>query len=336
MSIEQDDGDTDFIDPIYLRFTPDRLNECFLRVRGTGLPDRHLTYYLNSKRAREEHKAFLATAAPGEDRRAAVLGNQMEKDERFWVASALMTLYFSPNRAANFSKALSMSLGSAPPLAKFDTWAEALGQPEALKLYFEVNLPVPRKYKEAGAAQLGQHTTDRVLSIPYMLEAAANASRRGSIEGTTKVDAVLVSESTKFAVLFEAKVLSDISTHTNYDVTRNQLIRNIDVMLDSNPRVEEPLRSRDPATTCLVLLTPEVFRGPPGSGPDSIERKSRLYGWLFDAYAKENGSLLRDHLPHRMDEDLSSVPSRLGWLTWEDCNRINEKACPWLSRAAST
>lgn len=37
------------------------------------------------------------------------------------------------------------------------------------------------------------------------------------------------------AVIFEAKVLSDISTHVTFDLARNQLARNIDVMLDANP-----------------------------------------------------------------------------------------------------
>jgi hypothetical protein len=327
---EQESVDEDFIDPVYLRFTFAQLNSCFLPVKGGGRPDRHLKHYRDSKTARELHKKALADPSLDEDRRAAVLGKQMEKDERFWVASALMTLYFSTDRVANFSNLLSKCLGPTPPMDEFGTWAEALGECKDLELYFEVNLPVPCKYKEAGTAQLERHLVDRVLSVPHLLEAAANASKRGSLEGTTKVDAVLISGTTNFAVLFEAKVLSDISTHTNYDAMRNQMIRNIDVMLDSNPRVEEPLKSRDPDKTCFVLLTPEVFRG---KSVDSIERKSRLYGWLFDEYAKEHGSLLSEHLPHRSGEDLSSVPSRLGWLTWEECNEIDEGACPWLDRA---
>ncbi len=36
------------------------------------------------------------------------------------------------------------------------------------------------------------------------------------------------------AVLFEAKVLSDISCRIEYDATRNQIARTIDVMLECN------------------------------------------------------------------------------------------------------
>ena len=35
-------------------------------------------------------------------------------------------------------------------------------------------------------------------------------------------------------------------------------------------------------------------------------------------------------LQHRQLADLESVPKRLGWLTWEDCNRLHRGACPWL------
>jgi hypothetical protein len=32
--------------------------------------------------------------------------------------------------------------------------------------------------------------------------------------------------------------------------------------------------------------------------------------------------------------DLESVPKRLGWLTWEDCNHLHRGACPWFSTAS--
>ena len=39
---------------------------------------------------------------------------------------------------------------------------------------------------------------------------------------------------TGVAVIFEAKVLSDISAHVTFDLARNQLARSIDVMLEAN------------------------------------------------------------------------------------------------------
>jgi len=64
-------------------------------------------------------------------------------------------------------------------------------------------------------------------------------------------------------------VLSDASAQVGYDVLRNQLARLVDVLLDSNPRLKPPLNSREPNRSCLVLITPEVFRGNP---------EGRLYG----------------------------------------------------------
>jgi hypothetical protein len=91
-------------------------------------------------------------------------------------------------------------------------------------------------------------------------------------------------------------VLSDISVHVAFDLARNQLARSIDVMLDANPALAAPLSLRKPGRTFLVLLTPALTQ--PGPAGDAISR-SRLYGWLMPAYQDPDGSLLRQHLPHR-------------------------------------
>ena len=67
-----------------------------------------------------------------------------------------------------------------------------------------------------------------------------------------------------FAVLFEAKVLSDVSGSIEFDVLRNQIIRNVDVMLEDNSHMPNLLKERLPGRTCFVLITPEVFRNHPG------------------------------------------------------------------------
>ena len=147
-----------------------------------------------------------------------------------------------------------------------------------------------------------------------------------ALEGATKVDAMLIAPATGFAVLFEAKVLADASSSIGFDVLRNQLARNIDVMLQPNPNLEDPLPRRRPERTCFVLLTPEIFRSHP---------ESRLYGWLMRDYRTSPAALQRD-LPHRAGTDLAAVASRLGWLTWEDCNEVRPGACPWLSGIPAT
>jgi hypothetical protein len=120
-------------------------------------------------------------------------------------------------------------------------------------------------------------------------------------------------------------VLSDASSGIEFDAMRNQVARNIDVMLDANPTLPMPLSARDPDRTCLVLVTPELFRRFPSS---------RLYGWLLTNY-RTDPKLLADHLPHRGAAALAGVGSRLGWLTWEECNRIVPGACAWLPGAGS-
>jgi hypothetical protein len=89
------------------------------------------------------------------------------------------------------------------------------------------------------------------------------------------------------AVIFEANVLSDITTHVTFD-----LARSIDVMLEVNSALAAPLSLRKPQRTFLVLWTPALTQ--PGRAGDATS-KSRLYGWLMPAYQDPDSSLLRQH-----------------------------------------
>ena len=237
----------------------------------------------------------------------------MEKDERFWVVATLMQLFHAPNRAELVAKMLRRCLGATPP-DSLPSWEAALGQKQLL--YFEASLSSPPDYSD----HLGRDLDEHIL-VPYLREAADQRIQSGKkLEGATKVDALLIAPDTGFTVLFEAKVVSDISGGVQFDVQRNQIMRYIDVMLDPNPQLLPPLSERRPERTCFVLITPEIFRKNP---------ESRLYGWLLPAYQRDP-ALLQRHLAHRTPADLESVPQRLGWLTWEDCNPIHPNACPWL------
>jgi hypothetical protein len=80
------------LDSTYLPFTADQLRAHFAPVRGGGDLDRHLAYYLASVKQARAYADQLrrgVTPAPAQAR----LGPQMEKDERFWLATALMSLY---------------------------------------------------------------------------------------------------------------------------------------------------------------------------------------------------------------------------------------------------
>ncbi len=298
----------------YLPFTSDQLRDHFAPVAGKAVDDRHLRYFTDSLLRLADHQEAVAEGkpTPSEVR----IGRQLEKDERFWVVSALMSLYHQPQGEAARAQAFGdlLQLANLQPPEAFSDWVSALEG--SLELYFEVNLPSPTGYRN----WLKKHLDERVL-IPYVREAADKASR---LEGATKADAMLLAPDTGVAVIFEAKVLSDVSTHVTFDVARNQLARNIDVMLEPAAGTS-PLNQRRPDRTSFVLLTPEVFRAP-GTGL----RGSRLYGWLMDQYTDSGNELLAMHLGHRRADEIVGVAERLGWASWEDVNKVMPRACSWL------
>jgi hypothetical protein len=314
----------DVLHPVYLPFTADQLREHFAPVHGPGEEDRHLRYYLASVEEARRHGELIrggGKPTPTQTR----LGRQMEKDERFWVAAALMSLYHAEGgagRAELFARLLERA-GLRPPPG-FPQWQDALAG--GLDLFFEVSLPSPRSYRD----WLRGHLAERTL-IPYLKEQAEKP--RARLEGATRADAMLLAPQTGTAVIFEAKVLSDISAHVTFDLARNQLARSIDVMLDANPALAAPLSLREPGRTFLVLLTPALTQ--PGPAGDAIS-KSRLYGWLMPAYQDPGSSLLRQHLPHRGSPELAAAAARLGWASWEDCNAVSPGACPWLTAGSGT
>jgi hypothetical protein len=310
---------SEFFHEIYLPFTEAQLWEHFAPVGADKTSaDKHLDYYRKSVQAARDWASSQPSGPPKERAKAKRRGLQVQKDERFWIATALMSLFYVPDRVGALAALLRRCLGDVPPLDGLATWEQALGDAEKLRLFFEVSLPTPPEYR----GELCQQLEQRVL-IPHVLASARKTTEAGhALEGATKVDAVLIAPKTGFAVLFEAKVLSDASCSIGFDVLRNQLARNIDVMLQRNPDLEEPLSQRCPERSCFVLLTPEIFRSHP---------ESRLYGWLMRDYRSNPAALPRD-LPHRhrAGTNLAAVSARLGWLTWEDCNKVLPSACPWL------
>lgn len=299
----------------YLPFSAEQLAKHFAPVKNGTVNNRHLNYYSKSIKAWDD-LANKPNPLPKDIAR----GRQMEKDERFWVASALMGLMYGtqpPGGAELFSQLLQRA-GLKPPDG-LDSWKAALtGE---LHLFFEVSLPAPKSYKKWLAEHYGERTV-----IPYAKEAATHHPSR--LEGTTKADAVLLCEQTGTAVIFEAKVLSDISTKVQYDVMRNQLARLIDVSLEPAHGVA-PLHTRRPRRTYVVLLTPEILSPRKQTRGDS----TRLYGWLMRNYGDPEGTLLAKHLSHRRQGELEGAAVRLGWTTWEDCNTVLPGACPWLVEA---
>jgi hypothetical protein len=297
----------------YLPFNEDKLKSHFAKVminkEATDTSDGQIEYYRKSVRNYEEY------VAKKPDRKGKPISElktpcQMEKDERFWTASCLMTVFQSKNRVRELTNLFKKAYGDIPPINGIDTWEDCVeGE---LHLFFEANLPSPQQYKKWLRTNLG-----RQQFIPYILD---SDDGRKNLEGATNVDAILLNSEREFAVIIEAKVLSDISCQVTYDVMRNQIARNIDVMLEPNENLCDPLNGRDPNKTLFLLLTPRIFKNNP---------ESRLYGYKLVEYMRDPSSL-GDDLPHRTDCDLEAISKRLGWLTWEDFKEVNPDCCKWL------
>jgi hypothetical protein len=299
------------IHPTYLPFTEEELRSHLPKEK-----QEYLAYYVKSAGNYDQFLARRAETLTDDERlllhKGERLGRQIEKDERFWIAACLMTFYH--HRAEKWPELLARCFGNKPPDGLgFTSWAECFRGP--LHLVFEESLPAPETYRR----WMREHLTERHF-IPYVLEAGERSIAR--LEGQTHPDALLIDEASGFAIVFECKVTSDVSCQVTFDLLRNQIARNVDVMLEPAERIRSPLNLRRADRTVFVLLTPRLFRDNP---------RSRLYSILMREY-KDDPVKLAEDLPHRREQELnwSQVAGRLGWLTWEDCRDISPESCPWV------
>lgn len=99
---------SDVLHQTYLPFKADQLRQHFAPVADPGERDRHLQYYLASIKEAREYDALICRG-DRPTRAQTRLGRQMEKDERFWVVTALMSLYHAdkgPGREESFARLL--------------------------------------------------------------------------------------------------------------------------------------------------------------------------------------------------------------------------------------
>ena len=289
--------------------------------------EKHLKYYVNSANNYKTWKNKKNTTKKFEYK----IKRQIEKDERFWVAQALMTIFeqLDKNKVnIDLCEILTKTFGETPPTVSFRSWEDALKvrTGEKLILRFEENIPSPKDYK----IFLSKNFKKRHI-IPYVIQSAENinpkldAKYRKNLEGSTNVDALIINPSNGFNVFIEAKVLSDISYQVSYDAYRNQIARNVDVMLTSNKDfIDNKYGWRfEKDKSFFVLLTPKMFKNNP---------HSRLYGYKMEEYLDNPLSLMAD-LNYRTDIEpyqWANINKRIGWLTWEEINKINRKCCSWL------
>ena len=107
----------DVIDPTYLPFTAEQLRAHFLVDR-----DSHIAYFQRSAQAYRDfiRNRLNRQGIPIKHARGPC---QIEKDERFWTATAMKRLVQNP---AALQFVLSDTFGQEPPLPAFRTWAQCV------------------------------------------------------------------------------------------------------------------------------------------------------------------------------------------------------------------
>lgn len=127
----------------------------------------------------------------------------------------------------------------------------------------------------------------------------ARSTNPKPVEGATEVDIAM--EGRDYLILVEAKLGSDISPATKYDPVRNQIVRNIDVLLES-------AAGRSTAFWMIVRDT----------------GRERAYVQLITEYRSNPGSLAA-LLPHRTAAEIDSVTRNLAIIHWSDVLALIER-----------
>jgi hypothetical protein len=120
-------------------------------------------------------------------------------------------------------------------------------------------------------------------------------------EGTSKIDVVI--EDDENLIFIEVKYLSDISSKTTFDFARNQIIRNIDVLVEN---------SKD-KTPYFILITPAIFKN------DEYAKHSKLYFYKMNEYTDPKGAIdamRRDSWLEK--EKLKNIQGKIFWATFEE------------------
>ena len=141
--------DIDILHSIYMPFTEKQLKIHFAEIKVNGVcedtADKHIKQYSESIKA---YAKFWAENTRQDSLAISKLKKpcQIEKDEKFWTASTLMTVYHSENRIEQFSRLLEKAYGTTPQGIEIGSWEECLDGD--LHLFFEPNLPSPQVYKD--------------------------------------------------------------------------------------------------------------------------------------------------------------------------------------------
>lgn len=264
---------------------------------------KHLEYFKNSIKKYIEYET-KGDSCPISDYREL---RQAEKDERFYTTRTFINLFEREinDRNDKIKLLLTKTFGDLPPFEKNKkypmNWDDILKG--KLELFLEHVVGAPKEYKE----YLSKNLNKRHF-VKYVLDAGKEKKGeslfRLDLEGATHVDAFLENKVHEFRLYIEAKYLSDISYDVSYDLTRNQLARNIDIMLEDKK-----------GRSLFLLLTPKYFKDNPNS---------RLYGYKMNDYKSNHLNLMAD-LCHRKNIEPSEwklITDRIAWITWEDLKEL--------------
>ena len=106
---------------IYLPFSEDMLKQHFVQSdKDLDNIDKHIDKY---KKSIENYELYETKNPFDKDLR---LIRQIEKDETFWTASSLMTMFHSPNRNSELQRLFKLAFGEKPPLDNISNWEELL------------------------------------------------------------------------------------------------------------------------------------------------------------------------------------------------------------------
>ena len=165
------------IDPLFIPYPP----RCFgIRhfVGGWAKRDNggwwsYVKYYLSSARAYDrflEDNLYRHGLPLNSHLKRAC---QIEKDEKFWLAGALLRCFYSEDRQKSFAKLLSLCEHALPP-KQLGTWERCLsGDPCKIYLFFEAPLPSPHGYGEWLQGELYHRQV-----VPYVIYAGHDCKTR--------------------------------------------------------------------------------------------------------------------------------------------------------------
>jgi hypothetical protein len=176
-------------------------------------------------------------------------------------------------------------------------WPELLMAARADNPHFTLNpapddLPVLELWQKIAAPKAYESLSRERMAASGVPQWEQRALDPKPVEGPSEID--LVVRGRQYLIFIEAKLDADISTNTTYDPGRNQIIRNIDVLLE-----------------VCGYRTPVFWMMAKDKGP------KKAYIQVMRRYQQDPGALVSD-LPHRDPHMLKRVASNLAIVSWKD------------------